>query len=274
MSLLDRVFGGKKDDHYVRGMEHYGNGDYAEAVAEFEKVISETHDKKNPYFNLGVFYAARARANIGLLHYKGGRYEEALAEFEKALEVNPEYPDLHYYLGMVYENLGRFQDAVPELKEAIRINPEYIEARCHLAICLHEVGDRAEARSQLTRAIDEGLEIGNLPSHPVSGRYHVQSLDSMLASLKTAMDDRREAHDHVDRGVEAYNRGDLDTATAEFEEARTKKPTWADVRVKLAIVYLEEMKVRQAIEELNAALEINPRYVDAIFYPFQFSLHE
>jgi tetratricopeptide (TPR) repeat protein len=266
MSLLDRVFGGKKDDHYLKGMDHYSNGEYEEAVAEFEEVISGTSDHRSPYYNLGVFYAARARANIGLVHYRKGKYEDALLEFERALKVNPEYPDLHYYLGMAYENLGRFEEAAGELGEAIKINPEYVEARCHLAICLHELGNQVEAKSQLRKAIDQGLEAGNLPSHPVSGKYHVQALETMLGNLKGMMEERRVSHEHIDRGVEAYNHGDLSAAIAEFEDAREKKPAWADVRVKLAIVYLEDNRVDDAITELVAALELNPRYVDALFY--------
>jgi len=107
MSLLDKVFGGKKDDHYVRGMEHYTGGRYEEAIAEFEQMIASAQDHRNPYYNLGVFYAARARANIGLLYYKQCKYDAALLEFKNSLEVNPELPDLHYYVGIENENLGR-----------------------------------------------------------------------------------------------------------------------------------------------------------------------
>ena len=69
MSLLDRVFGGKRDDHYVKGMEHYSNGRFQEAIDEFEQVIGGSRDTKDPFYNLGIFYAARARASIGLLLY-------------------------------------------------------------------------------------------------------------------------------------------------------------------------------------------------------------
>jgi len=47
MSLLDRVFGGRKDDHYSKGMEYYTAGKYREAVEEFERVISSTQDHGN-----------------------------------------------------------------------------------------------------------------------------------------------------------------------------------------------------------------------------------
>ena len=56
MSLLDKVFGGKGDDHYLKGMDYYSNGQYEQAIAEFEEVVSATHDLRNPYYNLGVFY--------------------------------------------------------------------------------------------------------------------------------------------------------------------------------------------------------------------------
>ena len=231
MSLLDRVFGSKKDDHYSKGMEHYTAGRYREAIDEFERVISSTQDRGNPYYNLGVFYAARARANIGLVHYRKGEYEDALAELSRAVEVNSDYPDLHYYIGVVYENLGRCDEAVRELKTAVEINPEYVEARCHLAICLHEVGDTDGARTHLEKAIDSGLEIGNLSSLPASGKYHIMTVEPMLDSLKKMLKERRTAQDHIDLGVEAYNRGDVRNAMVEFETARDAKPAWADVRV-------------------------------------------
>ncbi len=101
MSLFTKLFGLGESDHYNKGIEHYNRGDYDNAVVEFERVIAETTNKSDPYYQLGMFYAAETHAHLGFAFYRQGNLEEAEKQFRKAVEENNRYPDLHYHLGMI-----------------------------------------------------------------------------------------------------------------------------------------------------------------------------
>ena len=65
MSLFTKLFGLGESDHYNKGIEHYNRGEYDKAVVEFEQVIATIKNKSDPYYQLGVFYAAETHAHLG-----------------------------------------------------------------------------------------------------------------------------------------------------------------------------------------------------------------
>jgi tetratricopeptide (TPR) repeat protein len=52
-----------------------------------------------------------ARANLGCLLAEEGRYDLAIAAFEGALEYHDAFPDAHYHLARVLDEVGRREDA-------------------------------------------------------------------------------------------------------------------------------------------------------------------
>ncbi len=70
MSLFTKLFGLGESDHYNKGIEYYNRGEYDRAVVEFEKVIATITDTSDPYYQLGMFYAAETHAHLGFSFYK------------------------------------------------------------------------------------------------------------------------------------------------------------------------------------------------------------
>ena len=68
---------GKQRD-YQRGIMHYNRGEYAEAAQAFEAALASMSDPADPQYSLGAFYAAEARANLGLARLQAG--DDARAE--------------------------------------------------------------------------------------------------------------------------------------------------------------------------------------------------
>ncbi len=58
MKLFGKILARQGNEHYNTGIAFFNNGQYADAVAEFEKAIESISSKKDPYYNLGLFYAA------------------------------------------------------------------------------------------------------------------------------------------------------------------------------------------------------------------------
>ncbi|MCK4510160.1 hypothetical protein KAW64_00385, partial [bacterium] len=94
MSLFTKLFGLGENDQYNEGIEHYNRGEYDKAVVKFEAVISTIKDKSDPYYQLGLFYAAETHAHLGFAFYKQGDLDSAEEQFVRAVGENTRYPDL------------------------------------------------------------------------------------------------------------------------------------------------------------------------------------
>lgn len=65
-----------------------------------------------------------ARANLGCVLAEGGHAELAIAAFEGALSSHPDYPDAHYHLARLLDDLGRFGEAEVHWREFLQLAPE------------------------------------------------------------------------------------------------------------------------------------------------------
>jgi choline-sulfatase len=68
---------------------------------------------------------------------------------------------------------------------------------------------------------------------------------------------------HYEMGVVLYETGDLHTAASHFDIVAARMPKWADARYSLGSVYARIDRVTDAIGELRAALELEPRHFRA-----------
>ncbi|MCX5754315.1 MAG: tetratricopeptide repeat protein [Candidatus Krumholzibacteria bacterium] len=266
MSLWGKIFGINKNPEYERGIKLYNEGKYELAVAELEKAIPKA-GKDDPFYSLGMFYAAESHAHIGTAKYLAGDPNDALVHFKKAVEENPTYPDVFYRMGVIHHRLGAIDESIASLRTAIELNANYFEAVCYLGIVLHEKGDRDEADAVFKRALEIGAEspnpISKFLSEHLAGR---ETSIPPLASLKLLMRTDSEFDDAVKEGIEAYNTGNFDSAVQAFSSALEAHPDYADLRFKLALSYLRKGDHPDAKRELEAAVSINSGYVEAYFY--------
>jgi tetratricopeptide (TPR) repeat protein len=65
-----------------------------------------------------------ARANLGCVLAETGHAELAIAAFEGALSSHPDYPDAHYHLARVLDDLGRFGEAEDHWRAFLELAPE------------------------------------------------------------------------------------------------------------------------------------------------------
>lgn len=121
--------------YYRDGMSAQADGEYAEALANYEEALKLEED---PYDKSFVLY------NIGLIHASNGEHERALGYYAEALELNPRMTQALNNIAVIYHYLGEqakeqgqdedaealFDKAAEYWKQAIRIAPNnYIEAQ-------------------------------------------------------------------------------------------------------------------------------------------------
>ncbi|MGQ9865421.1 MAG: photosystem I assembly protein Ycf3 [Pseudanabaenaceae cyanobacterium] len=118
--------------YYRDGMSAQGDGEYAEALANYEAAL-ELED--NAYDRSYIYY------NMGLIHASNGDREKALAAYAAAIELNPRLPQALNNTAVIYHYMGERAETEEEQQRlfdlaadywvrAIRLAPNnYIEAQ-------------------------------------------------------------------------------------------------------------------------------------------------
>jgi arylsulfatase A-like enzyme/Flp pilus assembly protein TadD len=125
---------------------------------------------------------------------------------------------------------ARFGRAVPLLEQVIAREPDIPIAQLNLGIARARQKQYARAVPPLTRAV--ALQAGDMRA-----RYELASA--------------------------LYETGDLTSAAGHFAVVASKMPAWADARYSLGSVYARIDRVPDAIAELRAALDLEPRHFRA-----------
>lgn len=104
--------------HYVQiGDKSWENGEYGQAITNYEKAISIESNNSVLHNKLGIAY------------YKNEAYNAAIVAFKQAISINSEFKKAHYNLGLSYFKVKRFHDAKRAIEAALKIDPNYQSAR-------------------------------------------------------------------------------------------------------------------------------------------------
>ena len=96
-------------------------GDYAEAVINFEKVIELEPHHVYSFEGLGAAYEAQ------------GQFDKAVPGYAKALELRPDYVEAYYKVALCFYELGEFREPDKYVTAALKNNPSYVDAAISLA---------------------------------------------------------------------------------------------------------------------------------------------
>lgn len=121
--------------YYRDGMSAQGDGEYAEALENYEEALTLEED---PYDRSYIYY------NMGLIHASNGDHNKALELYHEAIELNPRLPQALNNIAVIYHYQGDkqkeagdeeaaevlYKQAAEYWKRAIRLAPNnYIEAQ-------------------------------------------------------------------------------------------------------------------------------------------------
>jgi len=277
---------------------YFKNGRIEKTIEQYELIKSEYPDDITSIVTLGQLYIAAARYSDAaeafntaiLIHpdnfhtgeepqidalIQDGLLHEALEQLEDKTQTEPHRADLLMKRADLLAMLGATTDAIAQYEEALRLCPDFLEATIKLGTLYLQINQDESGARQFNKAIEINdsivdAYIGLATAHKLAGRDSdalgtlslagaIQPNSSLLfAELATL-------HFKAGRREMPFEPQDDQTALIHHvitaHEARiTDRPQDPDPHYRLGVLMMGLGRFPNAIESLNAALEINPLY--------------
>src|SRR2546429_377452 len=248
----------KKSRYLARAERYFKAGEYDQAKIEYLKVLRI--DSAN----------AVAYARCGAMWADEGVPLRAVAFLLKARELAPEDVDNRYKLALVYLRVGQANEVFKEATEILKQAPGNGPA---LAIL-------AETSVSPEQSQTAEQELQKFPQHD---NPYFEVANGALAIRKGDMAQPEKKYDEVaillqnvfsrdpdnieGRVVQAQallGKGDLKQGTELLERADKSVENNPLIKYQLALAYLQGKNTTQAINELEQAITLAPKYVEAI----------
>jgi len=229
MQLLKEIRTLMGNYHLKSGIYHYYRNEFKQAVDFFHKALRDAPRLSDSESRAAKYYLTQTFVNSAQRHEKNGKLEAAAEDLVRAIEVSPDYADIRYHHGRVLESLGRTEEAIEQYRRAVSCNANYLDTRVALAFCLLRAGRLEEAAEAFGQARE--LRIRRITEPMEEGLLHLREGRTSEAGELL----------HV-----AFL-----TSASKFEE-----------HYKSALEFLKVEEYEEALEELDRALELNPRFAD------------
>jgi len=106
------ICGTEADAHFQKGVSYINEGDYREAIEEFNRTLTIDSKYVDAYCGIGIAY----------LNQK--KYKEAIEALEKTVVLDPEKAIAYYLLGMAYEQIMNYGVAIAAWEKFLALSPE------------------------------------------------------------------------------------------------------------------------------------------------------
>ena len=123
-----------------KGVDYSKDGQYENAIQEFDKVIQLDPDYAVAYYNRGYSYN------------KLGQYQTAINDYTEAIQLNPDYADSYINRGNSYHYLGQHQTAINDYTKAIQLDPDYARAYYNRGLSYYDLGQYTLANADEAKA--------------------------------------------------------------------------------------------------------------------------
>ena len=239
--------------HNNLGLAYGKKKNYALAIEEFQKALSENPSIAEIYNNLGCVYLEvgillKQKDNIPQFPISSQEMEKIYGQipklkdnlsvafdlaqeaFEKALKIDAQYKGARINLGIAYLNTGSFEKAVAEYQKILADDPADIQSRLNLAAVYLQGGSIEEGKKGFQEVLR--LDPNNMKAHYYLGSIYLQM-------------------------------GQMEKSTAEYRRMTEIQPQNPDAHFYLGEAYRANGQTSQAIEEYRKSLEQNPNHIRA-----------
>jgi tetratricopeptide (TPR) repeat protein len=255
------------------------SADFAEAIRLDEKFIaalcsaSDAPDddiigacnRRIASGNLQGRSLAQAYTDRGFSWWRKKNYESAIVDYNEATRVDPKFRLPHYYRALVRTAQGDRDGALADLEEAIRIDPKYARAYYKRAELWQKKGDFARATSDLKEAVRHDLKYAD----SICMDDNARSDDVVMACTHQvaagALRGRDLAKAFRSRGIAWRDKGNVDRAIADYNEAIRIDPKWAAAFVSRALARAAKGDKAGTIADYNEAIRVDPKYAAAYY---------
>ncbi len=125
-----------------RGFAHYRNGDWDQALADFDRAI-----RMQPRL-------ADAYSNRGNVWQQKGELQKALFDFNQAIKLNPRHSAAFNNRANLYQANGELAEAILDYTRSIAIEPAKATAFANRGLTFLQLGRSREAEADFKRAIE------------------------------------------------------------------------------------------------------------------------
>ena len=160
---------------YNRGVLYFNNGQYDQAISDFQHFFEKRHnsikavyflgrcnqEQQNyrvalKWFNYALMLGDTSHDvlyNTGLCYLEAGNYKEALTYIKRGSSQRHVVPDQHNALARAYLGLGEDQEAIAIWQQLISFFPDDYRAYYHMGLLFYDKGDYQRAKQYLVHAI-------------------------------------------------------------------------------------------------------------------------
>ncbi|HYG79125.1 MAG TPA: tetratricopeptide repeat protein [Pyrinomonadaceae bacterium] len=148
---LDKLVASFPNDervHFALGGYHFGQQDYAQAIAEYKRA-TELNPNYSNAFNL-----------LGYAYRQNNDYANAETAFKKYIELIPNDPNPYDSYAELLLKMGRFDESIAQYRKALSIQPNFVNSHFATAAALMYQGKHDEATAELQKMTDKARSDG------------------------------------------------------------------------------------------------------------------
>ena len=242
--------------YYNLGIVYFNEGDYSNALKQFDTIINSLPNFEKPYYGRGLIY------------FRQNDYNRAKQDFIKVTEFNPNDYKPFYYLGRISVALKDYDNAAKYLKKAGELNPDF-------ANIYYEMGNIYFDQEKYRLAIPHykksvQLDEKNLDAHQKLGEsfYRVQTYYSALLEFKKVLEiEPMNPEANFMMGITTYKEAVLSELIEAFlemfdpdfaKEQRSRKKLMGTVRERQDLY-------REMVNSFSKACKSRPGFLEATF---------
>ena len=128
-------------EYFDRGNERYHNGDFDDAIADFNEAI-----RLKPDF-------VEALGSRGNAWGHKGEYDKAIADYNESIRLKPDDERSWYNRGRTWNAKGEYDKAIADLNEAIRLKPDDASTWNNRGVAWSKKGEDDKAIADYDEAI-------------------------------------------------------------------------------------------------------------------------
>jgi tetratricopeptide (TPR) repeat protein len=225
--------------------------EYEEAVSTLKSLV-----KTNDESVLGYYYLGKTYGQMKL-------YRDAVGYFAKTLELRPDFDQAAIDMAAAYEAMGDYSKAIETYEELVGGDDDMAAVLQRLIQLLIQQRRFTEALEYLELASDSGY--GGQETMRKIGLIHMEleQFDEAIKIFSSMLVKDPSTHlINLYLGMAYEEKGQLDTAYAEFLKIPFDSGSYIDAIGHIAFILKAQGKPDQAIEVLKKAIADNPRQLE------------
>lgn len=294
-ATLDPLYMRTQADYYFAMGEAYSlDGNVAKAIESFKMVL--VYDQESPAVNM----------RLSTEYLKQGLISESMAQAEEAVKKDPKNIDAHLLLGGLYSSMKLYPKALAEYNKVMKLQPGNTEAPLYIGALYSEQKQSDTAvkyfeslikNPEYTTPYLAHYYIGRVRAEQSEAKYQKAAEDAFKKSLKLKPDfadallslgalyarqNKEEKAISMYRTFQKENapntkvaeilaqtyidRGDYAAAYEQLEVVESDSDEPLNVRMKMALILIEQKRYDMAAEKLEEILKDAPESDKVRFY--------